>query len=64
MGGFFFVQFVIKDLMPIHLDFVRFTNFRFFKLMPPKDAILVFQFNVIKLNLGTYNILFGEYFLL
>ena len=64
MGGFFFVQFVIKDLIPIHLDFVRFTNFRFLKLMPPKAAIFVIQFNVIKLNLGTYNILFGEYFLL
>jgi hypothetical protein len=64
MGGFFFVQFVIKDLIPIHLDFVSFTNFRFLKLRPPNAAIFVFQFNVIKLNLGTYNILFGEYFLL
>ena len=64
MGGFFFVYFVTKDLKPIDLDLVRLTSFIFLLDIPPKAQILVFQFNEIKLNLGTYSILLDEYFLL
>ena len=64
MGGFFFVYFVTKDLTPIDLDLVRLISFIFLEDIPPKAQILVFQFNEIKLNLGTYSILLDEYFLL
>ena len=64
MGGFFFAQFVIKDLIPTDLDLVRLISFTFLEDIPPKAQILVFQFNEIKLNLGTWSILLDEYFLL
>ena len=53
MGGFFFAYFTIKDLTPKDLDLVRLISFIFLLDIPPKAQILVFQFNEIKLNLGT-----------
>ena len=53
MGGFFFAYFIIKDLTPTDLDLVRLISLIFLEDTPPKAQILVFQFNEIKLNLGT-----------
>ena len=43
---------------------MRLISLLFLEDIPPKAQMLVFQFNEIKLNLGTYNILLDEYFLL
>jgi len=64
MGGFFFTYLVIKDFIPIELDLVSLISLMFFRFIPPKAPMPVFQLRVIKLNLLICNILFGEYFLL
>ena len=64
MGRLFKLWEYSKDIKATEEALVVFILFKFFKFIPPRAQIFIFQFNVIKLNLITSKILLFVYFLL